>query len=445
MKLRYMTETQFDEKIREMLSEPQEQLPEGLWEGIESRLEAAATRQRRRGTVLVRRWIAGVGAVAAAVAAGLVVAHFVPSGRVEGSEVLAENTAVEMSADKFAEETAVNAEREDAGEASAGTKKEVRFDVIKKKDAGLVAMAVVPVTVPAAEKETKAKEVAKTPVLASEETEGEERKDGTREDDAAKSLPEDKDATVRVDVDADGGEPECELKVDNSDIEAAYGKEEDGNDGSYRGTPFGISVGGNSFGGPQKNSGPRRMFSKGNKTPTGKEFVEGSNSDSYNLPLSFGVGVKYSITKWLGIGVGLNYTLLNKKVTGTYYDEHGWSCSTDMKNSQHYIGIPLDIYFSVFRTRRWDAYATVGGSVEKCILNRYTGTFEGESLLYTRKVGGVQTSVKVGLGVEFSPLEFLGIYIDPSLRYYFDNKQPRSIRTEQPLAFGVEAGLRFKL
>lgn len=385
--------------------------------------------------------------MAAAVAAGLVIAHFVPSGRVEEREVLAENTAVEMpaemSADDFAEETAANAEGEGAGEASVGTKKEVRFDVIKKKDAGLVAMAVVPVTVPAAEKETTSKDVAKESVMAAEEAEEEIRSEEAKEGDAAKSLPEDKDATVLVDV--DGGEPECELKVDNSDIEAAYGKEEDGNDGSYRGTPFGISVGGNSFGGPQKNSGPRRMFSKGNKTPTGKEFVEGSNSDSYSLPLSFGVGVRYGITRWLGIGVGLNYTLLNKKVTGTYYDEHGWSCSTDMKNSQHYIGIPLDIYFSVFRTRRWDAYATVGGSVEKCILNRYTGTFEGESLLYTRKVGGVQTSVKVGLGVEFSPLEFLGIYIDPSLRYYFDNKQPRSIRTEQPLAFGVEAGVRFKL
>ena len=40
---------------------------------------------------------------------------------------------------------------------------------------------------------------------------------------------------------------------------------------------------------------------------------------------------------------------------------------------------------------------------------------------------------------------FLGIYIDPSLRYYFDNNQPKSIRTAQPLMFGFEMGLRARL
>ena len=141
----------------------------------------------------------------------------------------------------------------------------------------------------------------------------------------------------------------------------------------------------------------------------------------------------------------MNYTLLNKKVSGNYYDEAAVPYSTDMKNSQHYIGIPVDVYFSIFRTNRWDTYATVGGSIEKCVLNRYSGLLEGEQIIYNKRVKGIQTSVRVGLGVEYSPVEFLGIYIDPSVRYYFDNNQPRSIRTAQPLAFGVEAGLRFKL
>lgn len=382
----------------------------------------------------MRRWIAGAGAVAAAVAAGFIVAHFVPSGRVEGSEVLAENTVTEIPAEGSAAEPAVEATGNVVGDKAADMKaaagRGAKFDVVKKKDAGLLAMADVPgaASEGSDESETTSKAVS-----------------GTEGSGNAGSRPEIETDGMRVDVDADGGEPVCELKVDNSDIEDAYGEEECDNGGGHGGIPFEITVGGNSFGGPRKSSGPRRMLTKGNRTPVRKEFVEGNNSDSYGLPLSFGVGVKYSITSWFGIGVGINYTMLNKKVAGTYYDGNGWSCSTDMKNSQHYIGIPIDAYFSVFRTRRWDAYATVGGSVEKCVLNRYIGTFENESLRCTRKVGGVQTSVRLGLGVEFSPLEFLGIYIDPSVRYYFDNNQPRSIRTEQPLAFGVEAGVRFKL
>ena len=447
-----MTETQFDEKMRELLSEPQEQLPEGLWEGIASRLDEAEGK-RRRAAVPVFRWLAGASAVAAAVAAGLVISHFVPSGQVPDGGILAESAAVDMPAERAMGET-VPAEKvagvedlgakriADAGKKDAGKEKEVKFDVVKSENTGLVAMAAVPEYAGDAERVKRAGNI---------ETAGEAEEAGkaanVEEIEDVKevgTVPPAGTEGLIVDVDAEGGEPECDLKVDNSDIEAAYGREED-SDGAYRGSPFEISVGGNSFGGPQKSATQKKMFSKGHKTPTGKTFVEGVNSDSYSLPLSFGVGVKYSITKWLGIGLGVNYTLLNKKVTGTYYDEHDWSCSTDMKNSQHYIGIPLDIYFSMFRTNRWDAYATVGGAVEKCILNRYTGTFEGESLLYTKKVSGVQTSVKAGLGVEFSPLEFLGIYIDPSVRYYFNNNQPRSIRTAQPWAFGVEAGLRFKL
>lgn len=432
----YMTDTQFDEKIREMLSEPQEQLPEGLWEGIESRLDAASG-QRRRGTVLVRRWIAGAGAVAAAVAAWLVVAHFVPSGKVTEGEVLAENAVTEIPAEEIPTEgSAAEPDVETAGNVvdrkAAGVKAaagcEAKFDVVKKEDAGLLAMA--------AESAATSEAVSEAVSAAGPETE---------ESGNAGSRPEFEEDATRVDVDADGGDPECGLKVDNSDIEEAYGEEGRNGREGHGGIPIEITVGGNSFGGPQKSSGPRRMFTKGDKTPSGEEFVEGRNSDSFGLPLSFGVGVKYSITRWLGIGIGLSYTMLSKKVSGTYYDGNGWSCGMDMKNSQHYIGIPVDVYFSMFRTRHWDAYATVGGSVEKCVLNKYTGTFENESLRCTRKVGGVQTSVKLGLGVEFSPLEFLGIYIDPSVRYYFDNNQPRSIRTEQPLAFGVEAGVRFKL
>ncbi len=426
-----MTETQFDEKIREMLSEPQEQLPEGLWEGIASRLDEAEGK-RRRAAVPVRRWLAAVSSVAAAVVAGLVIAHFIPSEQSAGDEVLAEAAAVETPAE-------ADTSRETDDSAKAG---EVRFDVVKKSSS-LIAMAVVPEPVrETAEKEAADAEADEAPGRV--EAEGMIEAAGTTEAVEETGTVETAHTADGTDSDADAGETGYDLKVDNSDIEAAYGREENDEE-AYKRTPFEISVGGNSFGGPQKSSTQKRMFTKGNKTPTGKTFVEGSNSDSYSLPLSFGVGVKYGITKWLGIGVGVNYTLLNKKVTGTYRDEHDWSCSTDMKNSQHYIGIPVDIYFSMFRTKRWDAYATVGGAVEKCILNKYTGTFEGESLLYTNKVSGVQTSVKLGLGVEFSPIDFLGIYLDPSLRYYFDNKQPRSIRTAQPLAFGVEAGLRFKL
>ena len=48
--------------------------------------------------------------------------------------------------------------------------------------------------------------------------------------------------------------------------------------------------------------------------------------------------------------------------------------------------------------------------------------------------------------MEFIIARTFGIYVDPSLRYYFpDARQPRSIRTAQPLMFGLELGVRIHL
>ena len=57
---KYMTDRQFDDKIREMLAEPQEHLPAGLWDGIEARLDAVGTGRRKAAVVPWRRVVAGV-------------------------------------------------------------------------------------------------------------------------------------------------------------------------------------------------------------------------------------------------------------------------------------------------------------------------------------------------------------------------------------------------
>ena len=54
-------------------------------------------------------------------------------------------------------------------------------------------------------------------------------------------------------------------------------------------------------------------------------------------------------------------------------------------------------------------------------------------------------SAGIGIGVEFMLGKHTGLYIDPSLRYYFNNSQPKSIRTVQPLMLGFEMGMRFRL
>ena len=88
-------------------------------------------------------------------------------------------------------------------------------------------------------------------------------------------------------------------------------------------------------------------------------------------------------------------------------------------------------------------YAYAGGTVEKCVADNYNVL--STSIRHTERVPGIQLSANAGIGVEFMLGKHLGLYIDPSVRYYFDCDQPKSIRTVQPLMLGFEMGFRARL
>ena len=400
----------FDESLRRKLSGAGEMPPERVWDGIVSAMDAApvGTGKPSRGKVLLLSGL-GFASVAAAIAAFFLLRSPAVEN-IAGEDMIAE---VVEPIEPVEPETAV-------------------AEVVAPE----IAEAVNPETAVA---EVVAPEIAEAVNL---------------ETAVAEALKESVDTMEMTTVETD--EPETELaeafldENESTTIDIIRNGEKrlaaDAGESVYE-----LCIGGNSFVGPGKKTEQIRMMSQGRfKIPTSTSVVENNDTDYYYLPMSFGVGIKFRILKWLDVGIGVNYTLLSKRVSGRYYEYDSAGnltryCSTELKNSQHYIGVPLDIYFNIFGNEKWNTYASIGGCLEKCVLNHYSGTYDDIAISHNTLVEGIQTSVKAGLGVEYSPVRFLGIYLDPSLRYYFDNKQPRSIRTSQPLSFGVEAGIRFKL
>lgn len=175
---------------------------------------------------------------------------------------------------------------------------------------------------------------------------------------------------------------------------------------------------------------------------------ETSTNSTYGLPVSFGAGVKIGLSPRWSVGVGANYTLLARQFYGKYIkvDDNGSiekATSSDIRNTQHFIGIPVNAYFDIVNQDRINLYAYAGGTVEKCVSDNYNVL--STAIQHREKTKGVQLSANAGIGVEFMLGKHLGLYIDPSVRYYFDCDQPKSIRTEQPLMFGFEMGLRARL
>lgn len=180
-----------------------------------------------------------------------------------------------------------------------------------------------------------------------------------------------------------------------------------------------------------------------------KTGVEQKSSEStYGLPVSFGAGVRFGISEKWSLGVGANYTVLTRKFFGTYtlVDSDGSireSISSDIRNVQQYVGIPINAYYNIVGKDFLNFYAYAGGTVERCVSDKYD--ILKTSYIYKGSVQGVQLSANAGIGVEFLLGRHLGIYLDPSIRYYFNCGQPKSIRTAQPLMLGFEAGLRINL
>lgn len=198
-----------------------------------------------------------------------------------------------------------------------------------------------------------------------------------------------------------------------------------------------------------RNSGLSPLRRPSMSTSRPKTGVEQKSSEStYGLPVSLGAGVKIGLSDRWSLGVGANYTILTRKFFGTYtlVDQEGnikESISTDIRNEQHYVGIPVNAFYSIVDNEYMNFYTYAGVTVERCLSDKYD--ILNTEYIYKGTVKGVQASANIGLGVEFMLGRHLGLYMDPSLRYYFDCGQPKSIRTAQPLMLGIEMGFRVNL
>ena len=165
---------------------------------------------------------------------------------------------------------------------------------------------------------------------------------------------------------------------------------------------------------------------------------------SFGLPVTAGLGIQWDITPRWSVGTGVRYTNLSRAFIGDYVGEGFTVPQTDIDNTQHWLGVPLNLSFHIVNTGSWRVSAQAGTVAEYLLDNDFLVHNNPKDIHYHQKGGPLQWSAGLGLGVEFRLSPMVGIYLDPGFRYYFaTDRQPRSLRTIQPLRFDLEAGLRF--
>lgn len=167
------------------------------------------------------------------------------------------------------------------------------------------------------------------------------------------------------------------------------------------------------------------------------------SSSSYGIPISFGLGARLHFNDRWSVGSGLDYSMLTRTFDAVYTDRDNVSSTSEIRHTMHYIGIPLDVFYTILNTNDISFYVNAGGEAEYGIANNYKVKHLG--ITESDKVHGIQWSAGMGLGIEFKLSDVTNLFVEPRLKYYFNCDQPKSVRTEKPLQLLFRAGLRFDL
>lgn len=163
----------------------------------------------------------------------------------------------------------------------------------------------------------------------------------------------------------------------------------------------------------------------------------------HRLPISVGLNVRKYLTPRLGVETGLVYSYLRSQaqIEGAF----GYQYTQKV----HYLGIPLSLTYSVLDRKRLDFYFIGGVMVEKAIsatgqVDVFNGATRVSSATNRLSANGVLGSVHVGTGFGYNFINRMGLYVEPSVNYYFRNdNQPITYRTANRWNINIRMGLRY--
>ena len=166
----------------------------------------------------------------------------------------------------------------------------------------------------------------------------------------------------------------------------------------------------------------------------------------HRLPVRVGLNVAYRLTDRLSVESGVSYTRLSSDMKDGTKDNY-----SSGSQKLDYIGVPLNVKYRAFGYRRLSVYASAGLLTEKCVSGKTTHEYviSGEKKKHEAEDVAAkpwQFSVNAALGAQFDVLRNVGIYVEPGVSYYFDDRSPLStIYKEKPLNFNLNLGVRYTI
>lgn len=164
----------------------------------------------------------------------------------------------------------------------------------------------------------------------------------------------------------------------------------------------------------------------------------------HHQPIKFGISFRYSLNPRWNIQSGLTYSYLVSEFSEEYAHQ-----SEQTKQKLHYMGIPLQVGYQVWKKKRFNSYIALGGQAEKLVGGKATTLcWQNNDYChsYTKSVSDKHLlfSALASVGAEYHLGHTVSLYAEPSVHYYFKNGSGlENHYTKQPLNFNLTMGLRF--
>lgn len=181
-----------------------------------------------------------------------------------------------------------------------------------------------------------------------------------------------------------------------------------------------------------------------------EEAVPVATSEMNHMqPLSFGILASFDISHKLQIESGLVYTYLlskNKNKTDGYNEVE--------KMQFHYLGIPLNLNYTILSVNKLNVYLSAGTMIEKDIRGRVNYNDEKETTSQSSgyashksskiKQQNPQFSVTSGVGITYPIYDKTQMFGKVGGRYYFDaNNEYKTYYSDQKFGLDIQLGIKF--
>lgn len=162
------------------------------------------------------------------------------------------------------------------------------------------------------------------------------------------------------------------------------------------------------------------------------------------MPIALTLSAHRDLNKRFGVETGISYI----RLVSDFEKDSSQIISREPLQTIHYVGIPVKGIYNVLSVKKLSLYGNIGVTMEIPVNSKFNknGILHNtnESLDTADISVPLQWSVSTGFGLQYAITPKLGVFTEPSVRYYLPtNSALETYCTEHPFTFSLPLGIKF--